>query len=145
MFNKILIPVDPEMPETWTDVVEAATKMADAFDSELHALSVITPPPAMEVPGYIVPADYSVRAADTLKPMLDKLVEGHPAGQHKVTTHIANGILHAEIVDVAKEIGADLILMSSHEPEFADFLFGANASRVVRHFEGSVLVLRKGG
>jgi nucleotide-binding universal stress UspA family protein len=145
MFKKILIPVDPDMPETWSDVAETAGKMADAFGSELHAISVVTPPPAMEVPGYIVPADYSVRAADTLQPLLEKLIAGHPAGQHKVNTHIAHGVLHSKIVDLAKEIGADLILMSSHEPEFADFLFGANASRVVRHFEGSVLVLRQGG
>ncbi len=47
-----------------------------------------------------------------------------------------------EILRVAREIEADLILLAAHRPELKDFLLGPNAARVVRHFDGSVLVVR---
>ena len=43
---------------------------------------------------------------------------------------------------MAKEIGADLIVMGSHRPELADYLLGANAAKVVRHADCSVMVVR---
>jgi nucleotide-binding universal stress UspA family protein len=46
------------------------------------------------------------------------------------------------VLKTAADIEADLIVMASHRPEMGDYLIGANASRVVRHAEVSVLVVR---
>ena len=46
------------------------------------------------------------------------------------------------MINVAKEIKADLIVMASHRPELRDYLLGPNAARVVRHADCSVLVVR---
>ena len=48
-----------------------------------------------------------------------------------------------EILDYAGEIGADLIVVASHDPGFADFFLGSVAASVVRHAHCSVLVARK--
>ena len=53
-----------------------------------------------------------------------------------------NGTIYDEILAVADEIGADLIVMASHRPALRDYLLGPNAARVVRHAKQSVLVVR---
>ena len=50
--------------------------------------------------------------------------------------------IYSEIVELAKEMDADLVVMVSHRPELKDFLLGPNAARVVRHAECPVLVIR---
>jgi len=49
----------------------------------------------------------------------------------------------SEILRVAEEAGADLIVVGSHRPAMKDYLLGTNASRVVRHARCSVLVARE--
>jgi len=49
---------------------------------------------------------------------------------------------YAEILGVAEEAGAHLIVVGSHRPAMRDYLLGTNASRVVRHASSSVLVAR---
>lgn len=47
-----------------------------------------------------------------------------------------------EIIEFAKEIKADLILINSHKPGLEDYFLGSTASKVVRHAPCSVLVDR---
>jgi len=46
------------------------------------------------------------------------------------------------ITDYADKIGADLIIVGSHNPGLQDFLLGSTAARVVRHAHCPVHVLR---
>jgi nucleotide-binding universal stress UspA family protein len=46
------------------------------------------------------------------------------------------------ILETAKEIGADLIVIASHRPGLQDYFLGSTAARVVRHAECAVLVDR---
>ncbi len=55
---------------------------------------------------------------------------------------VAHGVIYEEVMRVADEIDAGLILMASHRPKFADHLIGPNAQRVVSHTNRSVLVVR---
>ncbi len=54
---------------------------------------------------------------------------------------ITDGTIYKSIIDTAEEIGADLIAMVSHRPDFQDYLLGPNAARVVRQPTKSVLVV----
>jgi nucleotide-binding universal stress UspA family protein len=56
---------------------------------------------------------------------------------------VAAGKIYQEILRVADEVGADLIVMGSHRPELSDYLLGPNAARVVRHADCSVMVVRE--
>ncbi len=55
---------------------------------------------------------------------------------------VAYGSVYDEIMKVAADIDADLIVMASHRPKLEDDLLGPNAARVVRPSERSVLVVR---
>ncbi len=46
------------------------------------------------------------------------------------------------ILSVAQEIGADAIVVASHDPSIADYLLGSVAAYVVRHAHCSVFVVR---
>jgi len=50
--------------------------------------------------------------------------------------------IYAEILGIAEEASADLVVVGSHRPAMKDYLLGTNASRVVRHARCSVLVAR---
>jgi len=58
----------------------------------------------------------------------------------RVSAVIRQAHLH-EILEEAKAIGADLIVMSSHRPAMKTIL-GSNAGHVVRYAKCSVLVVR---
>ncbi len=42
----------------------------------------------------------------------------------------------------AEELGADLIVMASHVPGFAEYVFSSNAGYLANHASASVLVVR---
>ena len=52
------------------------------------------------------------------------------------------GPVHHEVLEEAKEFGADLIVMSSHDPGLRTYFIGSNAAQVVRHAHCSVMVVR---
>jgi nucleotide-binding universal stress UspA family protein len=59
------------------------------------------------------------------------------------TTRLEVGAAWQTIGSVARELGADLILIGSHGFSGVDRLLGTTASRVVNHADRSVLVVRQ--
>jgi hypothetical protein len=47
------------------------------------------------------------------------------------------------VLEVARRVQADLIVLASHVPELKDYLLSANAARVARRAACSVLVVRR--
>ena len=72
---------------------------------------------------------------------LRELVEKELAGQ-RVRHVIAFGSAEEEILRVAREATADLIVIGSHKPRARDLLLGSTATGVVRRATCSVLVVR---
>jgi len=56
---------------------------------------------------------------------------------------VREGRPSTEILEYAKEIGADMIVIASHDPGLVDYFLGSVAARVVRHAHCSVLVARQ--
>ena len=141
MFARILFPVDLEEESSWQKSMPTVVNLRQAFGSELHVLT-ITPewPQGMFRLG--LPADIERRFAAAAAERLDAFVREHIPEGVAVTKHVRVGRVYRMILEAAAEIGADLIVMASHRPEMGDYLIGANASRVVRHADVSVLVIR---
>ena len=55
---------------------------------------------------------------------------------------VENGTVYKEIVEAARELKIDQIVMGAHRPSLADFLLGPNSARVARHAGCSVTVVR---
>lgn len=55
---------------------------------------------------------------------------------------VENGTVYREIVEAAKDLDIEHIVMGAHRPSLADFLLGPNSARVARHAGCSVTVVR---
>ena len=55
---------------------------------------------------------------------------------------VRQGGIYHEVLEEAKTINADLIVMSSHRPAMRTYFLGSNAGHVVRYAKCSVLVVR---
>jgi len=55
---------------------------------------------------------------------------------------VENGTVYREVVEAAKDLNIDHIVMGAHSPSLADFLLGPNSARVARHAGCSVTVVR---
>lgn len=141
MFKTILFSVDLNDPASWEKALPAALHQCQAFDAQLHVMTVVPELP-MGVVNLYFGDDTGARLLKAAKQNLaDFVAERIPAG-FDVKQHVAYGTIYTCILEQADAIKADLIIMGSHRPAMRDYLLGPNAARVVRHASRSVLVIR---
>ncbi|WP_022728700.1 universal stress protein [Fodinicurvata sediminis] len=136
MYKTILIPVDLTHQDRVPSMMQAARQMADDTAS-ITLVNVIE-----DVPGYL--------EGQLPQGVLDRLVTQAQGELEAIAGKVAQGVdltvrcgqPASEILSLAKETSADLIVIASHRPGFGDFLIGSTAARVVRHADCSVHVMR---
>lgn len=149
MAKNILVPVDLADMETTGKILAEAVRQAESSDGELTVMTV--------VPDMITGLDYryAIRGEtggsehydlkavvqEALQRLNDIVSDQTPDGMH-VDTIARHGTVYEEVLEVAKEIGADQIIVGAHRPSLADFLIGPNTARIVRHATCSVNVIR---
>ena len=135
--KKILVPTD--FSKLSAQAHQSAVALARQYQSQLHLL-------------YVVPADYDLmdyarHAAEEKKAGQKKLGEMSKKLTTKkisVKTEIRNGRPATEITDACRELGSDLIAISTHGRTGWDHVFlGSTTEEVVRHSLCPVLVVRK--
>jgi nucleotide-binding universal stress UspA family protein len=140
MYKKILLPIDLQEPSSWQKALPAALEYCEAFGAELHLLSIFPDLPT-SMRAYL-PEDTESRLAHETASGLDAFVSEHVPAGVSAFKHLDTGSVYHCVLETAERIGCDLIIMASHRPEMSDYLVGPNASRVVRHANISVLVVR---
>lgn len=140
MFKRILLSVDLNEPGSWTRALPAALQASKVMGAKLHVITV-APDVNTQVAPYF-PADVNRQLKQKATEDLDAWVKKNiPAGT-AVTQIVAQGSIYREILTAAESVGADLVVMAAHKPGIRDYLLGANAAHVVRHFSRSVLIVR---
>ena len=141
MFDKILLPVDVNHPESWAKALPAARKCAGE-GGEIHLLGIVHDIGAAMVSSFL-PEGFDQKAMETMKGELQSLIDSELTGVDGVEAHVGHGHVPETILRIADQIGADLIVMASHPPnDFQTLLVGSNADRVVRHSPIPVLTVR---
>jgi nucleotide-binding universal stress UspA family protein len=141
MYQNILLPVDLNEESSWKKALPTALELCRLHGAKLHVMTVI-PDFGMAIVGSFFPDGYENRAlADTDK-ALKEFIAAHVPGDLDVASDVGHGTVYEEILDTAKRVGAELVVMAAHRPGQADYLLGPNAARVVRHADCSVLVVR---
>lgn len=141
MFEDILLPVDLGNPETQEKAFGTAVEMAKAFGCNLHIMTIL-PDFGESFVSSFFPVDYQEKALAAANEQLHAMVKQHIPEGIEVQHIVAHGSIYGQIVDYAKKINCDLIIMASHRPELSDYLLGPNASQVTRHADCSVMVVR---
>lgn len=143
--NRILVPLD--FSPLSKKALHYATRFAREFDAELVLFHVLDPeiPPSFD--GQMIPPSNmnGNGSASAEKKELKALVGSVRAtGIERVDSAIRRGIASHEIVEAAKDLDVDLIIMATHGyTSWQHFCIGSTAERVVRAAFCPVLVVRE--
>lgn len=142
MFKSILLPVDLSDTSSWQKAAPVAIALARQNGAKIHVITII-PDYGMPLVGSFFPHDFADKALKATKAELEKFVAEHIPAELLDGSTAVSGTIYKRILDTADDLGSDLIVISSHRPEKADYLLGPNAARVVRHANQSVFVVRE--
>ena len=133
--NSILVPVSINQLDMAANALNEAHEML-ADGGKITVLNSHEP-----IPG---PARHyldkdAIKNRDTeIMSTLEEFVGEDPRCEIK----LVSGRAGVTIVEYARAHSTDCIIISSHRPDLSDYLLGSTASRVVRHAQCSVFVLR---
>jgi len=136
MYKTILVPTDiAHLAEGKLTVDLAVDHASD--DTRIVLLNVIEEIPSwasVAIPTEIIQKS-TTDAQDELKAVAN-------ASGRKMDVIVRTGHSYSIILDVAKEVESELIIIASHRPGLQDYFLGSTAAKVVRHAPCSVLVVR---
>ena len=137
MFKTILIPIDMAHIEAVKANIDIASKQAADSGARIILLNVVEEIPgwaAAEIPDSLLKQSRE-RAQDELQAIAN-------ASGQDLDVLVRSGHPYKSILEVSREEGVDLVIITSHQPGLQDYFLGSTAAKVVRHAECSVLVIR---
>ena len=142
MFKIILAAIDLTDESSWVKTIPTAVNLCQSTGARLYLLTVI-PDFGMSIVSQHFPEDYAENALVETRTKLGAFASEHVPDGIKRTLMVAQGTIYEEIIKAGNEVSADLVVVAAHRPSLKDYLLGPNASRVVRHYKRSVLVVRE--
>lgn len=136
MAKTIVVPIDMSHLEKADVMIQSAKQLA-GDDGTIVLVNIVEEIPAhlsAELPGGVV-----AKAKSDAHAKLEELASTIGI---KTETEVRNGHAQTGILTIAEDKNADVIVIASHKPGLADYFLGSTASRVVRHANCSVFVLR---
>jgi len=140
MFKKILVPVDLTDTDLAKSAIETAVSLANASGGSVQLLNVLPTTPTMLAE--YVPPDFDAQQRQSAEEALAIIAKESGLDAGRIDTTVRQGGIYHEVLEEAKAIRADLIVMSSHRPAMRTYFLGSNAGHVVRYAKCSVLVVR---
>ena len=138
----ILVPLD--FSRGSIEALDYAVAVAKQFHAAIHLVHVHPPDEASSVPraGHLMLQ--SAQAIQFLREELTNIQRKHVEPFWPENCHVRGGRPYQEIVELAREINADLIILSTRgRTGLKRVLLGSTAERVVRSAPCPVLVVRK--
>jgi nucleotide-binding universal stress UspA family protein len=141
MFKRILVPVDLTDPDLAKPAIDTAITMARASSGSVRIVNVLPMTPVMLAE--YVPPDFDEQQRQSADEAVKKLAQDSGLEPGRISAIVRQGGIYHEVIEEAKAIDADLIVMTSHRPDMRSYFLGSNAGHVVRYATCSVLVLRR--
>lgn len=140
MFNNVLLAVDLGDEHSWKKALPKAIEMR-GDSGNLHVLTVV-PEFGLSMISQYFPEDFEEDTLEATKKALRAFIDKNVPKDVPNRAIVAQGRAYEQILRIADEIDADLIVMAAGNPNLARYLLGPNAARVVRHATCTVLVVR---
>lgn len=140
MYKQILVPVDLADTDLAKPAIETAVAMARDSGGAVRLVNVQPVTPVMLAE--YVPPDFDVQQRKSSEDALGIIAGECGLDASRVSFTVRQGGIYHEVLEEAKTIDADLIVMSSHRPAMRTYFLGSNAGHVVRYAPCSVLVVR---
>jgi nucleotide-binding universal stress UspA family protein len=141
VYKKILVPLDGS--ELAKKALEHAEELAKAYGAEIILFQVIPLMSIYGAPELVTPVIVDEKQKEAAEMDLTKLAEEMKIRGHKVTARVRTGQqVAAEIIDFAKEIGVDLIVMCTHGYSgITLWALGSVARKVLTRAETPILLV----
>jgi len=141
MFKKILLPIDLQETQLAKKAVKIAIDEARKHQAELYVMTVI-PGFGMPLVASFFPDDAMNDAIKGIAKELKKYIAAN--FPEEITTHplISEGNPPERILEQARRIQADLIIIPSHAQSLRQIVLGSCAAKVVSHAHCSVMVIK---
>ena len=141
-FSKILVAIDINDPDHARTALEAARSLIapGTAGAKVHIFYVRHFLP-VSYEGMIT-VDFDTQEIGEAQRVVDEWRARYDLAD--ATFASRRGRVRDEVLDEAAHIGADLIIIGSHQPTLASRVLGSNAAAIVRNSPVSVLIARAG-
>lgn len=137
MFKTIMVPVDMSHIDSLGRALAVACDLGGRYGAEVHIVEV-----SAAVPGA------AAHSPKELTGKLDKLAESL-AARHRASVHARTVIssdpsieLDGKLIDTARDLDSDLVVMASHKPGLLANFFHTHAVDFAAHADMSVFIVR---
>jgi nucleotide-binding universal stress UspA family protein len=141
VYKNILLPIDLGDTDSWSKSLPVSIEFAKLFDATLRIMTVV-PDFGMSIVGSFFPEGYEQKVLEQARQTLHDFVSEHVPDTVKVQHVVGHGTVYDEILRIADDVSADLIILGASRPRAGKFLLGPNAARVVRDANCCVHVTR---
>ncbi|WP_299849086.1 universal stress protein [uncultured Roseovarius sp.] len=140
MTRNVIAAVDPYDKDSWPMVSMALAPYAHS-GSTIHLIHVVPESSSLGQFSQFVPAGFAESHRHEAKDLLEEMAR-QIGPDVTLKMHQQSGHVHVEVLDLAQEIKADLIVVGAYSEALKDYLLGPKAARIARHAECSVLIAR---
>ncbi|MGI9380208.1 MAG: universal stress protein [Methyloligellaceae bacterium] len=137
MFRKIVVPIDLGHVEKLERALAVSADLAKLYNADLHYLGITTTAPSSVAHN---PEEFAAKLkAFTAKQATKRGIE---INSHTSTSPDPVRDLDNVIETTVDNLDADLVVMASHVPGFAEYIIASNAGYLAAHSKISVFVVR---
>jgi nucleotide-binding universal stress UspA family protein len=140
MFQAILVPIDLADTDLAKPAIETAASLSKSSGGTVRLINVMPMTPVMLAE--YVPPDFDAQQRQSSEEALAIVARESGIESRRISVAVRQGGIYHEVLEEAADIGADLIVMTSHRPSMQSYFLGSNAGHVVRYAKCSVLVVR---
>ena len=137
MFNNIMIPVDLAHAGKLEKALQAGADLAKAYGAHVTYVGVTA-----ATPGSVAhnPEEYAAKLADFASAQAAQ--HGVETASKAIVSHDPTTDLDDALLSAVDDVGADLVVMASHIPGLADYIWPSNGGKLAGHASASVFVVR---
>ncbi|HXF88567.1 MAG TPA: universal stress protein [Xanthobacteraceae bacterium] len=141
MYHRILVPIDLADTNLAKPAIDSALMIANASNGVIRLINVLPLTPVMLAE--YVPPDFDAQQRASAESALALVAKETGLDSSRISSVVRQGGIYHEILEEAKAMNADLIVMSSHRRGVRTYFLGSQAGHVVRYATCSVLVVRR--
>jgi len=141
MTKHVLCAVDLTHGDSEKALLKRAADLAEFYGASLSVVTVV-PDYGMSIVGSYFKEGTMRQAVEDANTQLHAVVDAALPDHGHVQHIVEIGTVYEQVLDAIKRSEADLVVMGAHKPDLVDRVQGPNSSRVARHADVSVLIVR---
>ncbi|MCP3868608.1 MAG: universal stress protein [Gammaproteobacteria bacterium] len=141
MFKNILMPIDLQETHLAAKAVKIAITEARKHGADIHIMTVM-PGFGMPMVATFFPDNAMKKAMKEIGAELKRYIAANFPNDIKTHPHLDEGSPAERILDQARDVKADLIVIPSHAQSLGQVFLGSCAAKVVEHATCSVMVIK---